>query len=103
MNIKNYFLDNDWHQRDDINQLSYEKADFEHVQELEAKVKKGIKRDRRQDSEIVDIKDMILELYTNQRAMMRYLERNHDFNHQAFEEIIAEIHEEDNEPADCEE
>lgn len=38
---------------------------------------------------------MILELYTNQRALMRYMERNLDFNHEAFDEIIEEIHQED--------
>ncbi|MCH2207144.1 MAG: hypothetical protein MK132_14915 [Lentisphaerales bacterium] len=79
-------------QQNSIDKLGYEKADFDHVQEIEEKVKRGIKRDRRQDQEITDIKDMILELYTNQRALMRYMERNLDFDHEAFDEIIEEIH-----------
>ena len=97
MTIRSSLFDNNWHQRDDINQLSHEKADFEHVQELEEKVKKGVNRDRRQDSEIGDIKDMLLELYTFQRAMVRYMEQNHDFDQEAFQGIVEEINKEDSE------
>lgn len=86
-----------------ISLLSYEKADFEHVQELEHKVKKGIKQDRLQDNEISDIKEMILELYTTQRAIVRYMERNHDFEHEAFEQILEEINNEDIEASNAEE
>ncbi|MCM8535774.1 MAG: hypothetical protein NE334_07555 [Lentisphaeraceae bacterium] len=77
---------NDLNIKANISDLDYRKADYEDVKDLE-------KHDRKQDQSIVDIKDMILELYHNQLAMQRYMDKKHDFDQELFEQLLTEVRE----------
>lgn len=91
MSIFNNFFRSNWDLGNDIQSLNAYKADYSDVKELRKKFKLGAQHDQKQDDDIRDVKDMILELYAHQRAMMTYLEQDHAFDREAFQKILDNI------------
>ena len=88
--FKHLFRDN-WDLGNDIDRMNAYKADYSDVKELRKKFRQGAEHDKKQDQKINDIQDMILELYTHQLAMVKYLEQDHAFDRLAFQEILDNI------------
>ncbi|MCM8531861.1 MAG: hypothetical protein NE330_11920 [Lentisphaeraceae bacterium] len=91
MSIFNNLFLSRWDTAGDIQSLEAYKADYSDVKELRRKFKLGAAHDKKQDKEIADIKDMILELYSFQLAMVEYLEKDHAFDREAFQEILDNL------------
>jgi len=94
MSMFDYVFDNEYQQRDDINALRKQKVNRREMSKVETQINKGIKRDRRQDQQIIDLEDAVSELAITQKALIQYIIEEDNFDPEKFKKIMVSLTEE---------
>ena len=91
MSVWNYLLDNEISQRSDIEYIRDMMVDQCDLNEVKTRINKGIRRDKRQDQQLSDIESSISEMAIMQKALLRYMMEDENFDTEKFRKIIKDL------------